>query len=87
MEPHVCTCTIHIVHRELFQAPTSSGGFPAWALVHPACGGPDRPVRIRIIVYLCVRIRISGMIIIQLCVVVTIGFLFIIIKDMTMNIN
>ena len=58
---------VYIVHRALFQAPTSSGGFPAWALVHPACGGPDRPVRIRIIVYLCVRIRISGMIIIQFC--------------------
>ena len=78
---------LHIAHRELFQAPTSSGGFPAWALVHPACGGPDRPVRIRIIVYLCVRIRICATIIIQLCVVVTIGFLFIIIKDMIMNIN
>ena len=78
---------VYIVHRALLQAPTSSGGFPAWALVHPACGGPDRPVRIRIIVYLCVRIRICGMIIIQLCVVVTIGFLFIIIKDMIINLN
>ena len=82
-----CNC-VYIVHRALLQAPTSSGGFPAWALVHPACGGPDRPVRIRIIVYLCVRIKICATINIHLCVVVTIGFCIIKIKDsVIMNIH